>query len=156
MNSQQLGCSLLSPSFSATLNMLLQADTELFVGAEAYFEDKDLQTAVDVCLANNCDIINMSLEKNTPSPSPAFQRLVSRAAVRGVSLAIAAGNQIAQEGPLLFGVASPAAFSSAWAVAHLNNMANPGAILQISQPINTNRGMRDKLSKECSGWHRWH
>eukprot|EP00775_Hariotina_reticulata_P012452 gene12452-12589_t len=125
----------------------VKADTETFAGFESYFEDENLQTAVDVCLANGCDIINMSLEKNTPAPSTGFQRLVSRAAIRGVTLTTAAGNQLANDGPMLFGVASPAAYGSAWAVAHLHNTANPGALLQISAAVNTTNGWRDKLSK---------
>lgn len=52
-------------------------------------------------------------------------------------------------GPRLFNTASPASYPRVFAVAHLNNTANPGSLIQVSESINTATGTRSMLGERA-------
>jgi hypothetical protein len=112
-----------------------------------------MNRALHKTIRENCDVNNLSLGSFHVVPNPAYREGMEEAAAADILTAAAAGNDEGATtlGPRLFGTASPASYPKVFAVAHLNNTANPGSLVEVSEPISTSSGPRNTLGEAaCS------
>eukprot|EP00775_Hariotina_reticulata_P011755 gene11755-11901_t len=104
--------------------------------------------ALNRSVHEQCDVINLSMGGFHVMPNHKMKSGMQQVAAAGILMTAAAGNddQAPVWGSRLFNVASPATFKSAFAVAHVNSSAGPGAILQLDMPILTPTGLTSTVT----------
>lgn len=125
------------------------------VNKDGAFPGEYMNRALHKTIRENCDVNNLSLGSFHVVPNPAYKEGMEETAAAEILTTAAAGNDegAITLGPRLFGTASPASYPKVFAVAHLNNTANPGSLVEISAPISTSTGRRNTLGERV---HRTH
>lgn len=117
------------------------------VNKDGAFPGEYMNRALHKTIRENCDVNNLSLGSFNVVPNPSYRQGMEETAAADILTTAAAGNDegAIMLGPRLFGTASPASYPKVFAVAHLQNAANPGSLVEISTPISTSSGLRNML-----------
>ncbi|WIA08192.1 hypothetical protein OEZ85_007645 [Tetradesmus obliquus] len=117
------------------------------VNKDGAFPGEYMNRALHKTIRENCDVNNLSLGSFNVVPNPSYRQGMEETAAADILTTAAAGNDegAITLGPRLFGTASPASYPKVFAVAHLQNAANPGSLVEISTPISTSSGLRNML-----------
>lgn len=121
------------------------------VNKDGAFPGEYMNRALHKTIRENCDVNNLSLGSFNVVPNPSYRQGMEETAAADILTTAAAGNDegAITLGPRLFGTASPASYPKVFAVAHLQNAANPGSLVEISTPISTSSGLRNMLGEEA-------